>query len=382
MRRPDARWLPTSTGGALWLAATLWLTLRTVPQVTPVPFWSFFTEVMASADYAQNVVLFLPLGWIARRGGWRLWRVALAGLLVSGSIELLQQWVSGRTSQASDILLNTSGAALGWWMAAYPDTESFRGRRIRLPLDRLVAAFVTLGCLMGLHVLNTTWPTSPARGDGSGAWTTIQRNRCSESAMESTICLGVPNTAEPGAKYLRVVGLDESTFARVQSNAYGRKLGPADCVLLQFENTIGARMHLRPPLVAACGVADTLDPVILLQVNPRLEHEMPGAWTPTRASVWMWPIWPFSAYQPLVQVAAAAVTFVVLVSLVVGAASWVVPAGYLAMLEVVAVTAGMRTPGWWEVAAAAFGWLMAAGAVRVDRWWNASNETPAARRAA
>ena len=52
-----------------------------------------------------------------------------------------------------------------------------------------------------------------------------------------------------------------------------------------------------------------------------------------------------------------------------GAAPWVIPAGYLAMLEFVALAAGMRQPGWLELGWATVGWLIAFGAVTLDRWW-------------
>ncbi|HEY3287760.1 MAG TPA: VanZ family protein [Gemmatimonadaceae bacterium] len=357
----DARALVTRASAALWLATTLLLTLQPVGQGTSVRFWGFFTETMAGVDYAQNVVLFLPLGWIASRGRWRWWHAVLAGLVVSGSIEFIQQWVPGRTSQATDIAFNIAGTALGWWMAT----------RATQPRVRLAIAFSVLIGFLGLHQLNTMWPEPVELVGGAGVWQTVDRISCPAGTRETTACIVVPNTAQSGNKYVRVVGVGDRTYARVQSSALGRTLTDRDCVLLMFENTIGTRMRLRPPLEAACGVADTLKQVILLQVDPRLEHEVRGEWTPTRVGAWMWPVWPFQSYQPLVQVVAAALTFVVLVSLMIGTSPWVIPAGYLAMLEVVALIAGMRTPGWWEIAASALGWLIAAGAVRLDRWWRA-----------
>jgi hypothetical protein len=86
----------------------------------------------------------------------------------------------------------------------------------------------------------------------------------------------------------------------------------------------------------------------------------------------MWAVWPFTAYQPMRLVAAGAIAFVVLTALTIGAASWVIPAGYLAMLEIVALVAGMRVPGMWEIGFTSLAWAIAAGFVALDRWWRGS----------
>ncbi len=353
------RALATRALALAWLATTAFLTLQPLGQPTPIPFWSFFAETMSGVDYAQNVVLFLPLGWIASRGRWRVWPAVAAAALVSGGIEFAQQWVPGRTSQASDIVCNTAGAALGWWLAS-----RVLGRRVRLAIG-----FGTLAGLLGLHLLNTSWPEPVQRVDGAGAWRQVNRVTCPDALSDRAACIEVPNSTAAGSKYARVVGVGDVTYARVQSNAAGRLVTRRDCVMLMFEGTSGTPLRLRPPLMNACDVADSTDRVIALWVSPRLEHERAGEWTPTRAGVWIWPVWPFQAYQPMVQVAAGALAFVVLVSLMFGAATWVIPAGYLVMLEIVALGVGLRGPGWWEVAWALLAWGLGAALVRVDAWW-------------
>lgn len=359
----NARATVTRAAAALWLAVTLYETLRPLGWMTPVPFWSVFNETMAGVDYVQNVVLFLPLGWIANRGRWSIYRTVLAGAFLSGGIEFGQMWVSGRTSTAMDIACNTAGAALGWWMA----TPAMR------PHARLAVAFGALTALMTLHVLNTTWPDLAGRVDGAGAWGAVNRVACPVGARESTVCVTVPNSSEEGMKHVRVVGSGDRTYARVQSNAIDRPLTRRDCVLLMFESTIGSQLRLRPPLRAVCALADSTDATIALRVDPRLEHEVSGEWTPTRASEWMWPIWPFTTYQPIVLRVAGAVTFIVLTALMTGAAPWVIPAGYLVILEFIAFIAGMRGPGWWSAAWVLASWLVAVAAVRVDSWWRRKN---------
>ncbi len=365
----NARSAVTRTAAALWLAVTLYETLRIIGFGHPVPFWGFFAETMAGVDYLQNVVLFLPMGWIANRGRWGVWRTVLAGALMSGGIEFAQQWIPGRTSQASDIICNTAGAALGWWMATGAAPQIAAGGRLRPHVARLAIALTVLAGFMGLHLLNTMWPSPPMRADADGAWTSMYRVTCPAGSRVSSICLDLPNTAQEGKKYARIVGEGERTYARVQSNAAGRPLTRSDCVLLMFESTVGAMLKLRPPLRAVCALANSADSTFALRVDPRLEHDAGGAWTPTRASEWMWPVWPFTEYRPQLLRAVGAVVFIVLASLVAGAAWWAIPAGYLAMVEIVALVAGMRGPGWMDLAWATAGWLVAFGAVMLDRWW-------------
>lgn len=365
---PNARAITTRTAAALWLAVTLYETQRPIGWMTPVPFWAVFTATMAGVDFMQNLVLFLPMGWIAHRAGWNVRRTVLVGALVSAGIEFGQIWVAGRTSTAMDIVCNTAGAALGWRMA----TPAMR------PRVRLAIAFGALTALMTLHVLNTTWPDLADRVDGTGAWGAVNRVACPVGARASTVCITVPNSSEEGTKYVRVVGSGDRTYTRVQSHALNRPLARRDCVLLMFESTIGSQLRLRPPLRAACVLADSTDATIALRVDPRLEHEVSGEWTPTRASEWMWPVWPFSAYQPTVLRVAGAMAFVGLAALMTGVAPWVIPAGYLLMLECMALVAGMRGPGWWDTAWVLASWLVAVAAVRADLWWR--RKTPIALR--
>ncbi|MDQ8153351.1 MAG: VanZ family protein [Gemmatimonadota bacterium] len=354
-----SRSVVTRVAAAAWVAVTLYETLRPVGWMTPLPFWSFCVATMAGVDLVQNLVLFAPLGWIAHRAGWGARRTLLAAFAVSAVIELLQAWVPGRTSTAMDIACNTAGAAMGWWMAAPP----------KRPMVRLVAAFLLLGAFLSLHTLNTRWSAPAEFVGGAGVWETVVRETCDPPARPSTVCVAVPNTATGGNKYVRVAGAAERTLARVQSDAFGRRATERDCVQLLFESTYGAPLHLRPPLTRVCGVADTTDAVVRLRIDPRLEHESRGAWTPTRVGAWLWPVWPFSAYRPGLLRAAGALVFVGLVALAMGAAPWTIPAGYLVMLEGAAIVAGMRTPGLWDLGWAAVAWLLAMVCVRADAWW-------------
>ncbi len=381
----NARATVTHAAAALWLAVTLYETLRIIGFGHPVPFWGFFAETMAGVDYVQNVVLFLPMGWIANRGRWSVWRTVLTGALLSGGIEFAQQWIPGRTTQASDILCNTAGAALGWWLAAGAASKGTSDGQMQARLTLLArlkrlahleVAFIALAGFMSLHVLNTMWPSPPVRDGGDGAWKSMYRVNCPDESRASTICLQVPNTVQDGKKYARIVGVGERTYARVQSHAIGRPLARSDCVLLMFESTIGATLKLRPPLRAVCALADATDSTFVLRVDPRLEHGADNEWTPSRASEWMWPVWPFTAYRPIVLRVAGTVTFVMVAALMAGAAPWAIPAGYLIMLELAALVVGMRGPGRLELGWTAIAWIAAFGAVAADRWWRGVSLQP------
>ena len=64
-----------------------------------------------------NILMFVPIGCFTallwRGGGW--WRSVLIGLMTSGGIEAVQFFI-GRRTDIDDIILNTSGALLGYWI--------------------------------------------------------------------------------------------------------------------------------------------------------------------------------------------------------------------------------------------------------------------------
>lgn len=69
-----------------------------------------------AADMVLNVVLFVPLGFLAERQGrghGRLGQIALAAMLLSLAIECVQLVIPGRWSSFSDVVANTVGGVLG-----------------------------------------------------------------------------------------------------------------------------------------------------------------------------------------------------------------------------------------------------------------------------
>jgi len=63
-----------------------------------------------------NIGMFIPIGFFSallwRNGRW--WKSALIGFLISFLVEFVQFFI-GRSTDIDDIILNTTGALLGYW---------------------------------------------------------------------------------------------------------------------------------------------------------------------------------------------------------------------------------------------------------------------------
>lgn len=64
-----------------------------------------------------NIIMFMPVGFFPallwRR--WRWWKSLLAGFCTSAMIELIQFFI-GRSTDIDDVILNTAGALIGFWV--------------------------------------------------------------------------------------------------------------------------------------------------------------------------------------------------------------------------------------------------------------------------
>lgn len=78
---------------------------------------------LSTPDLLLNVLLFMPLGYVLGRAGRRPLAALGLGLLLSGSIEILQIVIPGRSPTLRDIGANAIGAALGaliaWRLSAW-----------------------------------------------------------------------------------------------------------------------------------------------------------------------------------------------------------------------------------------------------------------------
>lgn len=88
-----------------------------IKEFSPKFDWIPFAEMISGpVDTALNVVLFLPFGFflpLLYKKYNRIRRIALAGFLLSLSVELVQMFGRG-TTDINDLITNTVGACLGY----------------------------------------------------------------------------------------------------------------------------------------------------------------------------------------------------------------------------------------------------------------------------
>lgn len=107
-----------------------------IPFDFRIPQRMAFSSAGSIADIINNIVLFVPLGFLfqvtRRRTGWRFLLQALGfGVLVSIAVEVCQLFLPDRDSSLIDVATNGLGALLGAAGAAYQRT---RGPREQMPL--------------------------------------------------------------------------------------------------------------------------------------------------------------------------------------------------------------------------------------------------------
>jgi glycopeptide antibiotics resistance protein len=73
------------------------------------PFWS--------RQAIGNALFLLPIGLlgpIALPALDRWWRILLVAVLISAAVEVAQLWISERSADVDDVMVNVAGAALGF----------------------------------------------------------------------------------------------------------------------------------------------------------------------------------------------------------------------------------------------------------------------------
>ena len=92
------------------------------PEYILVPFWSYWavfhgTKVLAH-EIIMNIAVFIPIGVLAaialKRATWK--KVALVGLAISLTIELLQLILERGYCETDDVINNTLGCLIGYGM--------------------------------------------------------------------------------------------------------------------------------------------------------------------------------------------------------------------------------------------------------------------------
>ena len=122
--------------------------------ITSPPFCLLCGDAVGS-DVLLNIALFVPFGLAMFALGWPWRRCIAIALATTICIELLQvRIVSGRDASLRDVLSNTIGGSLGWWLGPFV-------RSMTLPTAR------------GARRLAVCWLAVLATTSWVGAWCTI-----------------------------------------------------------------------------------------------------------------------------------------------------------------------------------------------------------------
>ena len=133
------------------VCATLWPFVFQFHRLTWTAYQaSFATSPSALLDFPLNVVLFIPLGYglsLAGIGGRSsvsvLLCVAIGGCLAVG-VESCQIFVPGRTPNVADVVANSLGAVLGWFLCRVWRAGRTRWAVFRKSMDHFGIAWSTL----------------------------------------------------------------------------------------------------------------------------------------------------------------------------------------------------------------------------------------------
>ena len=145
------------------------LTLAPVETTeTAIPGTCIWCGHFALADAILNILLFVPLGYvlglIGRPSRWRAW----AGLtLLAGAIEFAQVFLPGRFPTLSDVIANSTGAALGLVMAGLWRRGAPVHARRAGPLPLFAGSLAAIVCVGSTLLLRPELPES----NWFGQWT-------------------------------------------------------------------------------------------------------------------------------------------------------------------------------------------------------------------
>jgi len=96
----------------LWARIALpWQSFQSAPSFRRVELVPF--QVGSPRTFVLNLLVFVPLGFLGMRLGWRPRTVILLASAVSALTEVSQLFSRGRYPSITDLILNMSGALIG-----------------------------------------------------------------------------------------------------------------------------------------------------------------------------------------------------------------------------------------------------------------------------
>jgi VanZ family protein len=145
-----------NTTGARLAAAMLGYFALVIVLLTLFPFYLVMPEEIEISlwirpgDIVENLILFLPIGFLYRMTGGGRRGAILLGVALSASVEFVQIFIPVRTASPVDLVSNALGAALGVWLydrivARIAMTPAMVGRlALEIPLMALMYILVPL----------------------------------------------------------------------------------------------------------------------------------------------------------------------------------------------------------------------------------------------
>ena len=115
-----AHWQSALRGETPLFPPVDWVIQRQTLQLIPFQeIWRAFRGPWVMFLMLANIGIFFPVGFFPALlwRGWRWWKVLLLGLLTSCAIECIQFFI-GRSTDIDDVILNTTGAVLGFGLYA------------------------------------------------------------------------------------------------------------------------------------------------------------------------------------------------------------------------------------------------------------------------
>ena len=89
-------------------------------SVDLVPFSTWGATAKAKAFVLENILMFIPMGWLLPKvfGRLRTWQLCIfAGFVFSFGLELAQFLTGRGYCQTDDVIMNTLGTGIGWLLS-------------------------------------------------------------------------------------------------------------------------------------------------------------------------------------------------------------------------------------------------------------------------